>query len=345
VNAPALPAASAIDIDALRAWLSPRLAGDWSALRVTPFTNGQSNPTFLLAAGDTRYVLRKKPPGVLLPSAHAIDREYRVISALGRTGFPVPRPELYCEDAGVIGTPFYVMEHVAGLVTDNPALPAQTPAQRTAIYAAMADVLARLHTTDPDAAGLADFGRRDGYYARQVSRWAEQYRRSATDPMPAMDRLIAWLQAHLPAAERSTIVHGDYRMENLVVDPATGTVRAVLDWELATLGDPHADLAYCCLWFRLPRHAFGGLAGLPLAELGIPDEATFVARYARATGRDGIPGWNFHVAFAFFRLAAILQGILRRALDGNAAAPDAMARGRLAPLCADLGCAAIDTGD
>lgn len=337
-STPPLP----FDAAALVAWLTPRLPGDWSRLSITQFVGGQSNPTYRLDAGTARYVLRKKPPGQLLPSAHAVDREFRVLAALAGSAVPVPRAHLYCDDATLIGTPFYVMDCVDGRVLKEPRLPGMTSAERTALYDAMNATIAALHSLDPAAIGLADFGRHGNYYARQVTRWTEQYRRSQTDPINAMERLIEWLPRNLPARETVALVHGDFRIENLVIDARVPRILAVLDWELSTLGDPLGDLAYNCLWFRLPPLAFGGLADVPLHDAGIPDERAYLDAYCRRTGRDGIANWSFYVAFAFFRLAAILQGVMRRALDGNASSPDAIARGRLAGLCAELGCAAID---
>jgi aminoglycoside phosphotransferase (APT) family kinase protein len=321
----------------LRRWLDSRLAGDWAAARLHAFTRGQSNPTFLVEAGPARYVLRKKPPGALQPSAHAIDREFRVLEALSGRGVPVPRPLLYCDDATVIGTPFYLMDHVEGRVFADPRLPGLTPAERHGAYASFIDCLARLHRLAPAGVGLADFGRAGQYYERQISRWSRQYRAAETERIPPMERLLDWLPAHRPSAETTCVVHGDYRFENVIFHPTEPRVVAILDWELATLGDPLSDVAYAALWYRLPPHAFHGLAGADLAGSGIPDEDTLLAGYCEAAGRPEAPAWNFYIAFAFFRLAAILQGVRRRALDGNAAAPDALERGSLASLCAELG--------
>ncbi|WP_211907346.1 phosphotransferase family protein [Pikeienuella piscinae] len=332
----------ALNADALVAYLRSRLPGDWNALRIERFSGGQSNPTFRLEAGQETYVLRKRPEGPLLPSAHAIDREYRVMGALRASAVPVPAMKLFCADETVIGASFFVMEHVAGRVVKEPALPDVAPADRAATYDAMNAALAAVHNVDLEAAGLADYGRPAGFYSRQIKRWSQQYRASETETIPAMDALIAWLPERLPATERAALVHGDFRLENLILHPERPEVSAVLDWELSTLGDPLGDLAYNCLPWRLPPRAFGGLMERDLAGSGIPTEAEYVANYCRRTGRNGIEGWNFYVAFALFRMAAILQGVLKRSLEGNAASPEAAARGALAGLCAEAGLAAAE---
>jgi aminoglycoside phosphotransferase (APT) family kinase protein len=315
--------------------LAGRLDGDWDKLDVVRFVGGQSNPTFLLKAGDSRYVLRKKPDGNLLPSAHAVDREYRVMSALAGTDVPVPAMRLFCEDPEIIGTPFFVMDFVEGRVVRDAALPQASAGERAATFEAMGAAIAALHNVDVNAAGLSDYGRPEGYYSRQIARWTKQYRASETERIEPMESLIEWLPGNLPKDERPALVHGDFRMENLILHPREPRVLAVLDWELSTLGDPLGDLAYNCLPWHLPPHAFGGFIGRDLP--GLPEESAYLAAYCKRTGRDGIDGWHFYVAFALFRLAAILQGVYRRALDGNAASPDAMERGRLAGLCAERG--------
>ncbi|MGN6464742.1 MAG: phosphotransferase [Rhizobiaceae bacterium] len=319
----------------LGAYLSDRLDGSWQDLEIVQFVGGQSNPTFLLKASPACYVLRKKPAGKLLPSAHAIDREYKVMEALSRTEVPVPSMRLFCEDADIIGTPFFVMDFVEGRVIRDAALPDTSAEDRAATFEAMGNAIAALHGVDIDTVGLSDYGRPEGYYSRQIARWTKQYRGSETESLEPMERLIEWLPQHLPAQERPALVHGDFRMENLILHPHEPRVLAVLDWELSTLGDPLGDLAYNCLPWHLPPHAFGGFVGRDLP--GLPDEADYLAAYCRKTGRAGIEGWNFYVAFALFRLAAILQGVYRRALDGNAASPDALERGRFANLCAETG--------
>jgi aminoglycoside phosphotransferase (APT) family kinase protein len=323
-----------LDTAALAPYLAKHLPGDWATLAAEQFVGGQSNPTFRLDAGAESYVLRKKPPGVLLPSAHAIDREYRVLRALGGSKVPVPRALHYCEDASLIGTPFYIMDYVAGRVFRDPRLPGLAEAERAAIYDAMNEVAAQLHALDVGAAGLADFGRPDHYLTRQIERWMKQYRASETRTLPAMERLIEWLPRHMPATSAVALVHGDLRLENMVFDAREPRLLAVLDWELATLGDPLADLAYNCLPWRLPARAFGGMRDEILCA-GIPNESAYTGAYFRRTGSAHLADWRFYLAFALFRLAAILQGVLRRALDGNGASTDAVERGLLGEVCAE----------
>lgn len=318
------------DEDALARYLADK-AGISGPVSVRQYQGGQSNPTFLLETGTGRLVLRKKPPGNLLPSAHQIEREYRVIAALHGSSVPVPRPVLLCEDPEVIGTAFFVMEHVEGRVITDTSLPDATPEDRATIFDGMNEALAALHLVDWQAAGLGDFGKPERYVARQIERWTKQYRSSrAENPDPAMEELIPWLAANLPEEEPARIAHGDFRLGNLIIarDGGSGRPRvaAVLDWELSTLGDPLGDVAYCCLPWHLPAGIPGasGLAGLDLPRLGIPSEAEFVARYAERTGRDGIPGWNFYLAFSLFRLAAILFGVEARARQGNASSANAL---------------------
>ena len=320
------------DTAALERYMRVHVAGFDGALTVKQFRGGQSNPTYYLMAGGREYVLRRKPPGKLLPSAHAVEREYRVITALGTTGFPVPRTYALCEDASVIGTAFYIMDCVHGRVITDPAIPGLTPSARSAMYDSLSHVLARLHTVDWRALGLADFGRPGNYFARQIHRWTEQYRASETEKIDAMERLIAWMPEHVPSGDETTLVHGDFRLGNVVIHPSEPRVAAVLDWELSTLGHPLADLAYNCLPYRFTRE-WEGLADKNLRELGIPTEEEYVAAYCRRTGRAGIPDWNFCLAFAMFRLAAIAQGIMGRAIAGTANDPNARERGaRARPL-------------
>jgi len=320
------------DAAALERYMRVHVAGFDGALTVKQFRGGQSNPTYYLTAGGREYVLRRKPPGKLLPSAHAVEREYRVITALGTTGFPVPRTYALCEDASVIGTAFYIMDCVHGRVITDPAIPGLTPSARSAMYDSLSHVLARLHTVDWRALGLADFGRPGNYFARQIHRWTEQYRASETEKIDAMERLIAWMPEHVPSGDETTLVHGDFRLGNVVIHPSEPRVAAVLDWELSTLGHPLADLAYNCLPYRFTRE-WEGLADKNLRELGIPTEEEYVAAYCRRTGRAGIPDWNFCLAFAMFRLAAIAQGIMGRAIAGTANDPNARERGaRARPL-------------
>ena len=317
----------------LEAWMLGHVEGFHPPLTVRQFRGGQSNPTYFLGTPDRDYVLRRKPPGKLLPSAHAVDREYRVITALAPTDVPVPRTYALCEDPEVIGTIFYVMECVSGRVLVDPRLPDSSPAERASLYDSMNDVLARLHRVDWKAVGLGDFGRPGNYIARQIHRWTQQYRASETETIEAMERLIAWLPEHVPAEEDTTIVHGDYRLGNTIVHPTEPRVIAVLDWELATLGNPLSDLAYNCMPYRLEAESMDGFQGADLAALGMPSEQAYVAAYCRRTGRPGIADWDFYVAFAMFRLSAIAQGIMGRVVAGTANDPNARERGaRARPL-------------
>ncbi|MCD0505700.1 phosphotransferase family protein, partial [Bordetella petrii] len=311
---------------------------DAATLRARALAGGQSNPTYLLEDTNGSRVLRKQPPGNLLPSAHAIDREYRVMAALAGTAVPVPPMLHYCADSKVIGTPFYLMGYAQGRVFMDPALPGLDPAERGAIYAETGRVLAALHAVKPDQAGLGDYGRAGDYFARQVARWTRQYRDTATQPIAAMDALIDWLPQHLPADDGQVcLVHGDYRIDNLIFAADAPRAIALLDWELSTLGHPLADLAYHCMAWRIPPSLWRGIAGLDLPALGIPDETGFVAAYCRERGMQAPANWDFYLAYSFFRIAAILQGVYARAQAGNAAAADAREMGaRVAPL-AELG--------
>ncbi|TXL70673.1 phosphotransferase family protein [Vineibacter terrae] len=330
VTAETLPVAPRHRFDeaSLDRYLARNLEGYRGALQVRQFGSGQSNPTFLLsldmAGGERRdLVLRKKPPGKLVASAHQVDREYRVISALAGTGVPVPTTRLLCTDDSVIGQMFYVMECVEGRILTDSTLPGMTPAERAAIFDSMNDVLARLHKVDVEAVGLSDYGRHGQYVARQIARWARQYQDSKTDDIEAMDRLIPFLTANIPAEDPTTIVHGDYRLGNLIVHPTEPRVVAVLDWELSTLGHPLCDLAYNCIGYHFdtPPHGF---AGADLSTSGHPSEAAYVAAYCARTGRSRVEHFTFYLAFSLFRLAAIAQGVYKRHLDGTAASPDAV---------------------
>jgi aminoglycoside phosphotransferase (APT) family kinase protein len=323
----------------LAAYLPAHLPEYEPPLAVRQFKGGQSNPTYLLTIGNRRYVLRKKPAGELLPGAHMIEREYRVIKALEDSGVPVPVVPLLCEDTGIIGTAFYVMEFIEGRVFRYPALPEVAKEERAPIYRAMGTTLARLHQVDWKAAGLEGFGKPTGYIERQIALWTRQYGAAKTHDIPLMDKLAAWLPAHLPADDRTTISHGDFRLENLIFAPDRPEVLATLDWELATLGHPFADLAYNCMIWHVPATAphIPGLIGLDLAELGVPSEEDYIAEYCAEAGLDGVPNYNFYLAFSFYRFAAIAQGIYARFLAGNASAPNAREVGLLAAPLAELG--------
>lgn len=319
-------------------YLDGRLDGFERPARLQQFQGGQSNPTFLISTPARRFVLRKKPPGQLLPSAHLVEREFRVLRALQAQDVPVPRVHLLCEDAAVIGTAFYVMDHVEGRVLPDVALPGLAPAERRALYQDAMRVLARIHAVDWRAAGLADFGKPERYVARQLERWTRQYVASKTEEDPAMARLIEWLQAHAPQADETTLVHGDFRLGNLIVDTRTPRVVAVLDWELSTLGHPLGDLAYACMFYRFPQNQMlGGLAGMDLAGLGIPPESEFMELYRAHAGRASLEHMDFFLAFSFFRSAAICQGVYARALQGNAADRRGIEHGRVARVAADIG--------
>ncbi len=316
------------------------LPGAERGLRVLQFQGGQSNPTFRVEAGDDAYVLRKKPPGTLLPSAHMVEREYRVMAALARTDVPVPTMRLLCEDASVIGTTFYVMDFLDGRIPGEPSLDdGYSPEERAAVWDSMNDAMARLHNADIAAIGLGDFGKPANYLGRQIDRWSRQFEASKTDPMPDMDRLIAWLKEREPPADEVAIAHGDFRLPNLMLHPSEPKVIAILDWELSTLGHPLADLAYNCMPYRMPydEKALKGMVGLDLASRGIPAEADYIAAYCRRTGRDGIPDLPYFQAFSFFRLAAICQGVYARGLAGNASSLDALEVGAKAPRLAEIG--------
>ncbi|HUQ88306.1 MAG TPA: phosphotransferase [Vicinamibacterales bacterium] len=325
-----------IDVPSLEAYLADHLPGFQGPLDIRQFEGGQSNPTYFLRTPGTQYVLRKKPPGQLLPSAHAVDREHRVMKALAGTGVPVPPALLMCEDASVIGTPFFIMGCVDGRVFRQPHLPGVSTADRAAMYAEMADVLARLHAVDVAAVGLSDYGKPGNYYSRQIGRWGQQYTAAKTDEIPSMDHLMAWLPAHIPAGDDIAIVHGDYRIENLIFHPTEPRIVAIVDWELSTLGHPLADLAYNCLTYHLPPEALGLVEGTDTDRSGMPSEGEYVAMYCSRAGRPSIPRWNFYLAFSMFRLASILQGVYARGLQGNAASSYALQRGAAARLIADI---------
>ena len=325
------------DEAALEAYLAARIPGFSGPMTVEQFKGGQSNPTYRIAAGGRQYVLRRKPPGKLLPSAHAVDREYAVMTALGGTDVPVPKTWLLCTDETVIGTAFFVMDCVPGRIFWEQSLPGMAPAERGAIYDEMNRVIAALHSVDFAAIGLADYGRPGNYFARQIKRWSEQYRASETERIEAMDNLIAWLPENIPGGDETSIVHGDFRLDNMIFHPTLPRVLAVLDWELSTLGHPLADFSYHCMGWHIQPGEFRGIAGLDHAALGIPSEAEYIASYCRRTGRAGIEHWHFYLAFGFFRIAAILQGIAKRALEGTAASAQAVETGKRARPMAEMG--------
>lgn len=336
----------AFDMAALQAYLQQHLPGFQGPLSVEQFKGGQSNPTYKLLTPARAYVMRAKPgpAAKLLPSAHAVEREYRVMHALAGTGVPVAGMHLLCEDESVIGRAFYVMDFVSGRVLWDPALEGMTPAQRAALYDEMNRVIATLHSVAIAAAGLADYGRSGNYFERQIGRWSKQYQASITQPIEAMDRLIEWLPGHIPDSARDDsrpcIVHGDYRLDNLIFHPTEPRVLAVLDWELSTVGHPLADFSYHCMAWHIPPGAFRGLGGVDIAALGIPDERSYVQRYCERTGRGDAQSvmrdWNFYLAYNMFRIAAILQGIAKRVEDGTASSARARHAGAGAQPLAQL---------
>lgn len=321
-----------LDTKRLAAYLADYLPGMKNGLTAEKFPGGQSNPTFKLTADGRSYVLRRKPPGELLPSAHAVDREFRVIRALQDTDVPVPRTHVLCEDESVIGSMFYVMEFMEGRILWDPLLPeAASNEERGAIYDAMNKTMAALHSVDVDAVGLSDYGKSGNYFERQLARWTRQYRASETGTVPNMEMLMSWLSANMPEDDGTvSLVHGDYRLDNMMFHATEPRVIALLDWELSTLGHPLADLANQCMAWMLPRDsAMKGLGGVDRAALGIPSDEEYIARYCERTGRAGIENWNFYLVFSLFRLAAIVQGIKKRALIGTASSQEADARGNL----------------
>ena len=318
-------------------WLREHIEGIRLPVQAQRFSNGQSNPTYKITdAAGQRFVLRKKPAGELLPSAHAVDREYRVMKALEHTGVPVARMLCYCDDAAIIGTPFYLMEFVDGRIFWDPALPELEEPQRAAVYRDMNRVVSTLHLIDPNAVGLGDFGRQEGFFQRQVSRWTRQSRAAEMEKIHAMDELIAWLPANMPAQEECRIFHGDLRLDNMIFHPTEPRVLAVLDWELSTLGHPLADFAYHALPWRLTSEQFRGMAEKNIEALGIPSEQQYLQAYCQATLRELNPSeYEFCVAYSKFRLAAILQGIRKRSLDGTASSTNAEATGLKARVIAE----------
>ncbi|ALT76938.1 MULTISPECIES: phosphotransferase [unclassified Roseateles] len=336
-----------LDLEALSTWLTAHLPGFAGPLSIEQFKGGQSNPTYKLITPSGSYVMRSKPGPVakLLPSAHAIEREFTVMRALADSAVPVPQMLALCEDESVIGRAFYIMAFMPGRVLWDPSLPGMTPAERGAIFDEMNRVIAALHKVDFSACGLAEYGKPGNYFERQIGRWSKQYLASVTEPIPAMDELIAWLPAHIPASARDpsevAIVHGDFRLDNLVFHPDKPEVMAVLDWELSTLGHPLADFSYHCMtWHIQSSGAARGLGGKDLAALGIPDELSYVRRYCERTGRADVDrvmqDWNFYLAYNLFRIAAILQGIAKRVVDGTASSQQAREAGAGARPLAEL---------
>ena len=328
-------AAPALRLDAARLenYLAAQVAGFAGPLTVQQFKGGQSNPTYLLQTPARRYVLRRKPPGKLLPSAHAVDREYRVIRALHGQGFPVAEPLLYCDDEAVAGTAFYLMSFVDGRVFWEPQMPGSNPAERAAVYDAMNATIARLHSFEPKNIGLADFGRGENYVMRQVERWSKQYRASETEKIEEMERLIEWLPKHIPPAGPARLVHGDYRLDNLIVARESPRILAVLDWELSTLGDPLADFSYHLMAWHMPHSesaaGTASLVGHDLESLGIPSMADYIDLYVKRTGLDPRSALPAYLAYNFFRIAAILQGIIGRVRDGTATSEFAPAKAEM----------------
>lgn len=339
--------ATQLDTVAVERWLSQNLQGFVGPITATKFNVGQSNPTFLLDTPTKQYVLRRKPPGVLLKSAHAVDREFRVQKALAGSDVPVTSMHLLCEDDGVIGSAFYVMDYVAGRNFDDPRLPDLDVAQRAAVIDEMGRVLAAIHSVDIAAVGLSDYGPEGNYFERQVGRWTKQYRASETEAIAQMDMLATWLSDNIPPEDgKRTLVHGDYRIDNMLFAPNSANVVAVLDWELSTIGHPYADLAAVIMQWQMPPGNEGrGLAGVDRAALGLPSDQEFIAAYCARMGLPGIENFGFYLAFCFFRMAGIIQGVKKRALDGNASDPKRAARlGSFVPMFAKAGLEAAQNG-
>ena len=325
--------ADRLDEAKLTEWMQANVEGFKGPLHLTKFKGGQSNPTYKIEAASSNYVLRRKPFGQLLPSAHAVDREHKVQAGLFTTGFPVARQYGVCTDDNVVGSWFYVMGMVDGRTIWNGAMPDSNPVERRAVYFEMIDVLAQLHNTDVEAAGLSDYGKPGNYFGRQVDRWTKQYRLSETETMPAMERLIEWLPATLPEQTRTSVVHGDYRIDNVIFERDGTQCLAVLDWEWSTLGDPLADFSYVAMAWVTENAGRSGVMDLDRKALGIPELAEVVEHYCKATGRDGIPDLNWYFAYNFFRLAGIIQGIKKRVIDGTASSAHAKAMSeRVLPL-------------
>ncbi|MAZ88394.1 MAG: phosphotransferase family protein [Cellvibrionaceae bacterium] len=332
------------DVETLARYLESNVQGFKGPLTAEKFAGGQSNPTFLIKATSGRYVLRRKPPGELLKSAHAVDREFQVMSALRETPVPVAQAFHLCDDDSIIGSMFYLMEYIDGRVLWDPTLPEATQAERRQIYNEMNRVLAELHSVDVDAVGLSDYGRPGNYFARQISRWSKQYRATETETLESMERLLQWLPENMPADDgKVALAHGDFRLDNMMFHPTSSKVLALVDWELSTLGHPFADLAYQCMQWRMPHGGvMSGLGGIDRQSLGIPSEQEYVQEYCQRMGLTEIPSWNFYLVFSFFRLAAILQGVKKRALEGNASSEKAQQMGELVEPLTRMACELID---
>ncbi len=330
------------DEGALEVWLKANVEDYQGPLEVQQFKGGQSNPTFKLITPNRKYVLRRKPPGKLLPSAHAVDREYRVIKALGQTDVPVAKAYGLCEDDSIIGTAFYVMDCVEGRIFWDQRLPDLNRDERGQIFDAMNRTIAALHKVDYAAVGLGDFGKPGDYFARQIARWSKQYKASETEHIPAMEKLIEWLPQNIPPGDEVSVVHGDYRMDNMIFHPTEPRVVAVLDWELSTLGHPLGDFSYHLMSWRLAPEVFRGIQGVDFAALGIPDEAEYCRLYCQRTGRDGIPHLEFYMAYNMFRIAGILQGIMGRVKDGTAASEHAVESGKRAKPIAEIAWSVVE---
>ena len=326
------------DTEALSEYLEKEVEGFQGPLTAEKFADGQSNPTFLLKSKSGNYVLRRKPPGQLLQSAHAVDREYRVLKALQNSAVPVARALHLCDDDNIIGSMFYVMSFEGGSIHWDPSLPQFNSQQRNDLYREMIRVMAAIHSLDIEAADLADYGRPGNYFERQINRWSKQYKASETERIEDMETLMQWLADNMPADDgQVSLIHGDYRLDNIIFHEGQQSIRAVLDWELSTLGHPLADLAYLCMGLRLPKDGVTtGLGGADRVALGIPSEDEMIALYCQHRGIERIANWNFYMAFSFFRLAAIAQGVLKRALDGNASNENALRVGRGVALLAQL---------
>lgn len=330
-------AAHVFDVKNLEQYFATHAPEIKAPVEVQQFKGGQSNPTYLLIAGGKKYVLRRKPPGTLLPSAHAVDREYRIMHALANTDVPVPRMLCLCEDASVLGTPFYVMECIEGRILWDPDLPGMTPDQRRAHYRELNRAIAALHMVDPAKVGLSDFGKPGNYVERQIARWIKQYRAAETERIEAMENLIEWLPKNIPQNTTSSLTHGDYRFDNVIFHPTEPKVLGIIDWELSTIGDPLADFVYHCMKYRMPGAPIEKMSDAEKTAMGIPTLAEYCKIYCDFTGRTEVPNFDFYMAFGMFRLVGILQGIVKRALDGNASSANALESGKRARPMAEAG--------